>query len=125
LTFIDLVLSALSVSHIRRVCSPCGAREKYAITKEGLSEIGLKPCKTLSKTLDSVLAWLVANYPCEIVYKQAIAKQIVVEKLGIANAAFINEPRIFPSIADCVIAAETAEVFEIKTEFDSPSRLTK
>lgn len=63
------------------------------------------------------------SYRSEYFYKNLIAKKLFRGKHKCANATLLNEFRIGGAIADCVFVNGQGNVYEIKTEFDSPEKL--
>lgn len=63
------------------------------------------------------------KYRNEYVYKNAIIKKILLGKHTLNTAYMINEFRVGNSKADCVIFNGTSTVYEIKSEFDTFTRL--
>lgn len=63
------------------------------------------------------------GYRTEYFYKNLITNNLFVGRHKAANSAVLHEFRIGDSIADTVLVNGTGTVYEIKTEFDDPSKL--
>lgn len=74
--------------------------------------------------LDAGLKELGRGYRCEYVYKAAIASRIVFGKHSPRTASLAIELNVAGSIVDAAVFNGTSTAYEIKTEFDSPTRLT-
>jgi hypothetical protein len=74
--------------------------------------------------LDAGLNELGRDYRCEYVYKAAIASRIVFGKHSPRTASLAIELNVAGSIVDAAVFNGTSTAYEIKTEFDSPVRLT-
>lgn len=86
-----------------------------------LSQLDLK--KDLSSFFNDMYFLLSKNYRNEYVYKNTIIKKILLGKHSLNTAYLINECRVGNSKADSVILNGTSTVYEIKSEFDTFSRL--
>ena len=62
-------------------------------------------------------------YRCEYVYKNELIK-LLLKKYGTRNSVYFNEFRVGNSIADMVMFNGESKAFEIKTEYDTPRRLS-
>lgn len=62
-------------------------------------------------------------YRTEYFYRNLIASKLFVGRHRASNSALLNEFRIGDSVADCVLVNGHGTVYEIKTEFDNPSKL--
>ncbi|SLJ76183.1 sce7726 family protein [Mycobacteroides abscessus] len=78
------------------------------------------PDMPLGAAFDTAYSQLVAAYRCEYVFKTELIHQSLRAE-PTANA-LVGMP-VFTSIADVVVAGQTATAFEIKTDLDSFSRL--
>lgn len=67
--------------------------------------------------------YLSKNYRNEYVYKNAIAKNILLGKHSLNTSFMLQEVRVGSCKADTVVLNGTANVYEIKTELDSLDRL--
>jgi hypothetical protein len=79
---------------------------------------------TVASLMDAGLEELGRNYRCEYVYKAAIASRIVFGKHSPRTASLAIELGVDGSIVDAAVFNGTSTAYEIKTEFDSPIRLT-
>ena len=92
------------------------------IAESGLS--GELPLAATNRTLiETIYRLLMRHYRCEYVYKNAIAKKILVGRHRLADATMATELRCDTSKADFVILNGTSTVYEIKTELDNLDRL--
>jgi hypothetical protein len=114
----------LGSAHLRKVArhgrrlGPDDASELEAL---GLMERG----DTIGDGLNRLHSTLQKNYRIETVYKNAIARKLLVGRHGLRSATLLQELRVNNSILDMVLLNGVCEAFEIKTEFDSPDKLHK
>lgn len=80
--------------------------------------------ETIGQLLASAYQSLLQEYRHEYLYKSALLNQHVLRHHSLDNTILLNEFRIGKSVADAVLINGTNKVFEIKTELDSPDRLT-
>lgn len=73
--------------------------------------------------LDRMFRELEQRYRCEYVYKNAIVRNLLLEKHSPSEAVLATELRCGGSKADVVILNGTSTVYEIKTELDNLDRL--
>lgn len=66
---------------------------------------------------------LLANYPNEYIYKNLIAKKILLGRHSLNTATMLSEFRVGNNKADCVILNGKSTCYEIKTDYDSLVRL--
>jgi len=78
---------------------------------------------SLGEFLDEVYETLLKNYRFEYVYKNIIAKKILLARHSLDTSHMLTEFRVGSSKADVVILNGEMTVYEIKSEFDSFSRL--
>lgn len=64
-------------------------------------------------------------YRCEYVYKNEIINQLLLKAYGTRDTIAFNEFRIGNSIVDFAMMNGESKAFEIKTQFDTPRRLSK
>lgn len=81
--------------------------------------------KTLGELFEFGFGEINKKYPNEYVYKNAIAKNIVLGRHSLNTSFMINELQSANSKVDCVVVNGTLTVYEIKTEFDNFRRLDK
>lgn len=72
---------------------------------------------------NDIYSLLLSKYRNEYVFKNVIIKKILLGKHTLNTAYMINELRVGNSKADCVIFNGTSTVYEIKSGFDTFSRL--
>lgn len=80
--------------------------------------------QSIADMLDAGLDELGKTYRCEYVYKAAIASRIVFGRHSPRTASLAIELGVDGSIVDAAVFNGTSTAYEIKTEFDSPTRLT-
>lgn len=80
---------------------------------------------TLRELFESSYNQLLKNYRNEYVFKNAIAKKILLGRHSINSSRLFTELRVETSKADIVIFNGTTHVYEIKTELDTLERLEK
>lgn len=66
---------------------------------------------------------LIKNYRNEYVYKNALVSKLVVGRHRLHNISCFSEFPVWDVIADVVVVNGTTTVYEIKTQYDSLSRL--
>ena len=114
----------LGSAHLREVSRSGGGRGPGDAAE--LRSLGLMgPGDTIADALGVLYRVLQKDYRNETVYKNAIARKLFVGKHGLRAATLLQELRINKSIVDMVLLNGVCEAFEIKTEFDSPSKLRK
>lgn len=92
-----------------------------------LRKLQVAPAKargTVASLMDAGLEELGRSYRCEYVYKAAITSRIVFGKHSPRTASLAIELGVDGSIVDAAVFNGTSTAYEIKTEFDSPTRLT-
>lgn len=72
----------------------------------------------------SAYEYLRTVYRSEYYYRNLIATKLFVGRHRAAGAVLLNEFRVGASVADCVLVNGRGIVYEIKTEYDSPEKLT-
>lgn len=92
------------------------------ISDSGLSS-ELPGCMTNKTIFESIYSMLQQHYRCEYVYKNSIARKILLGRHKFAGATMATELRCDMSKADFVILNGTSTVYEIKTELDNLDRL--
>jgi hypothetical protein len=85
----------------------------------------INPTTTFGQFLDLVYCLLIKNYRNEYIYKNVITNNILLGKHSLADSHMLTEFRVGNNKADVVILNGTSSVYEIKSEFDSFSRLHK
>ncbi len=92
------------------------------IKDSGLLEI-LPPSATYHTLLETVYGLLQRHYRCEYLYKNSIARKILIGRHRFADATMATELSCGTCKADFVILNGTSTVYEIKTELDNLDRL--
>jgi len=80
---------------------------------------------SLGEFFDIIFNFLLKNYRNEYVYKNLIANKILLGKHSLKTSQILMEFRIGKNKADFIILNGTSTVYEIKTEYDSFTRLDK
>lgn len=80
---------------------------------------------TLGNFFDSIFKFLLKNYRNEYVYKNVIANKILLGRHSLNTSQMLTEFRVGKNKADVVILNGTSTVYEIKSEYDSFTRLQK
>jgi hypothetical protein len=94
--------------------------------RELLQRCGLHSAQqewNLAHSLEKVYEHLKVNYRCEYVYKNEIARQLLLEKHPDKSATLLREVTSDKAIADIVIVNGNTVAYEIKTELDNFDRL--
>lgn len=94
--------------------------------RELLQRCGLHSAQqewNLAASLDKVYDHLKVNYRCEYVYKNEIARQLLLKKHPDKSATLLREVTSDKAIADIVIINGNTVAYEIKTELDNFDRL--
>lgn len=114
----------LGSAHLRKV-----ARHGRLLGSNDASELqalGLMDSReTIADALNRLHVTLQKSYRVETVYKNAIARELLMGRHGLESATLLQELRVNNSIVDMVLLNGVCEAFEIKTEFDSPEKLRK
>jgi hypothetical protein len=122
----DLNISALNIfsnSHFKKVLS----QPDYPLLEKKMSKYSdVLGCgyTTRREALEILYHYLILNYRCEYIYKNFITKRILLGKYSLNTSNLINELRVGSSLADLVLFNGESKVYEIKTELDSPERLS-
>ena len=108
---------------LKELCSTGNSKKLRKILDELnlLYQVDLK--KNLESFFNDVYKILLKNYRNEYIYRSIIIKKILLGIHSLNTAHLINECRVGNSKADCVILNGTSTVYEIKTQFDTFSRL--
>lgn len=78
---------------------------------------------TLEKWFDFFYSILQVHYQCEYVYKNSLAIDLYLKRHDLQKSVLIDELRSGSSRADLAVMNDTSTVYEIKSEYDSFSRL--
>jgi hypothetical protein len=79
--------------------------------------------RTVGEFLEAAYSYLNAGYRAEYIYKNTIARKILLGRHSIATTRMFTEFRVEQSKADVVLVNGTTTAYEIKTELDSLERL--
>ena len=86
---------------------------------------GRSRCRTAEDYLTWAYNTLLRHYPCEYVYKNEFLNRVVLKhRLG-RNCVVVSEFKAAGAIADFAVFGDEAWAFEIKTDLDSPRRLSE
>jgi hypothetical protein len=96
---------------LSEVCSNSGLLEQ------------IDPSMPLSQFFDWIYNILFKNYRNEYIYKNVIANKILLGKHSLNTSHMLSEFRAGKCKADVVVVNGTSTVYEIKSEFDSFTRL--
>ncbi len=77
----------------------------------------------LTRFFDWIYDYLFKNYRNEYIYKNVIANKILLGKHSLNTSHMLTEFRVGKCKADAVVVNGTSTVYEIKSEFDSFTRL--
>jgi len=88
---------------------------------------GLRSCNNRKITYKDLFAraykYLQKNYRSEYLYKNNVARQLLLKRHSLQIASLLSEFRVGESKADVVILNGTSTVYEIKTDYDNFDRL--
>lgn len=98
-----------------------GKQMKKLLKKTGAE---LKDKCTLKDIINASYNHLSTHYRHEYLYKSALLNSYVLNNYSLEDTILLNEFKIGKSKADAVLVNGTNKVFEIKTELDSPERLS-
>jgi hypothetical protein len=79
--------------------------------------------KTIGEFYEKTHQHLIRHYKNEYIYKNAIARKIVIGKHKLSNIAFFNEFKVWSNYVDALVVNGCITAYEIKSEYDSYSRL--
>ena len=85
----------------------------------------IDPATQLCDFFDQVHALLFRSYRNEYIYKNAIARKILLGVYSLNTASMLTEFRAGACKADAVVLNGTSTVYEIKSEYDGMNRLTR
>ncbi len=100
-----------------------GKSKKFDLILNSISTLDKKN-KTHGELFDFLHLNMIKSYRNEYVYKNAIANKIVLGRHKFKNISFFTELFVWGVIADVVVANGTTTAYEIKTAYDSFSRLS-
>jgi len=83
------------------------------------------PTTLLRDLFDQVYEWLFRTYRNEYIYKNAIARKILLGVHSLNTTSMLTEFRAGRCKADAVVLNGTSTVYEIKSAYDSMERLTR
>lgn len=117
-----LLSNAFSGSVVRDIAAGKKSEKLYEILLRS-NLLGLIKNKTYAELFEYIYDLLLCHYRSEYIYKNAIASKIAIGRHKLADIAYFSEFNAWNSIADVVIANGTTTAYEVKTEYDSFSRL--
>jgi len=123
-------LRAVAKLFSRGVLKGLSEQDGLAVFRGLVRESGLldevRACRTtIGDALDRAFDTLVASYRNEYVYKNLVARQLMLDLHSADDAVLLSEFRAYESLADLVILNGTSSVYEIKSELDNLTRLDK
>jgi hypothetical protein len=121
---LNISLSGIfSNSHFERICN--GEPDTFIDTKisKYKDNFDFRDTVPRKKILESFYSYLLSEYRCEYIYKNIIAKKILLGIHSLNTSTLLNEFKVGSSWADCILINGEATLYEIKTELDSPERL--
>lgn len=112
---------------LRGLSEECGLKPFREVLRESglIDETRAEQKPTIGDVLNLGFDYLVSEYRNEYVYKNLIARQLMLDQHAPGEASLLSEFRAYESLADLVIVNTTSCVYEIKSELDSLSRLDK
>lgn len=87
-------------------------------------DIGSRSSVTYADVIRKIYRTIRKKYCCEYVYKNEFITKILINQYGTSKTVAFNEFKIPPSIVDIALFNGESKAFEIKTEYDSPKRLS-
>jgi hypothetical protein len=112
-TVMDSLAQTGSSGYLTEVC-----------TNSGLT-VQVDPSMTLGQFFDWIYGILCSKYRNEYIYKNVIANKILLGKHSLNTSHLLTEFRVGKCKADVVVLNGTSTAYEIKSEFDSFTRLEK
>ena len=86
---------------------------------------GIKEYDSYFDYIQYIYSTLTKSYRCEYIIKNEIINQLLLKKYGKKETVAFNEFHVGDSIVDLAMMNGESKAFEIKTELDSPQRLSK
>jgi len=121
--------AALSRLFSSRVIRELASMGRSPLATQILRETGadrmLGATVSLGESFDIFLKVLFRSYRSEYVYKNAIANKVLLGRHSLNTASMLTELRVLNCVADVVILNGSSCVYEIKSEFDSMTRLRR
>lgn len=117
-----------------QICSKTLSRPVFTALAKGadplkilaplLEQLAEREIRSVSATLELAFGHLRSHYRNEYVYKAAVIDRIVFGRHSPATSAVGMELHVGKSIVDIAIFNGTSTAYEVKSELDSPRRLT-
>lgn len=124
-TDLNISISGIfSNSHFKRVIEGSEHSLLDAKIEKYQDLFDLREHHSYGEALSVFYDYLLSDYRCEYVYKNLITRKILLGRHSLNTSTLINEFRIASSLADVVLINGKSTVYEIKTELDSPDRLS-
>jgi len=121
-----VVLSRLLSAGVLKQLAKDGAS---SLADELLAECGflgeISPETPLHQFFEETFAFLSRTRRTEYVYKNAIAKNILLGTHSLNTSFMLTEFRAAACKADCVVLNGTSNVYEVKSDYDSMDRLAR
>lgn len=115
------LFSYASWSKTMRDGTPTDVFNVYQKYDEGLQ---LGESLTYAAYLEWVYRYLLKSYRNEYVYKNELVNKYIVRRFGKTSSVAVNEFRVGDAIADITLFNGESKCFEIKSDLDSPQRLS-
>jgi len=113
--FTPLVLDSVAENghseYLTEVCGNSGIMQNIDVSLQ------------FSDFLDTIYNLLFKNYQNEYIYKNIIADKLLLDRHSVEDSRMLTEFRVGKCRADVVILNGTSTVYEIKSQFDSFTRL--
>ena len=101
-------------------------KKEYSFTNKRINKhISFQPPLKNKGLIEFIYQELHNNYKNEYLYKNALINKLLLGRYSLNTTTIINEFKIGNSIADFVLLNGEVRIFEIKTELDSLSKLSK
>lgn len=103
-------------------------RRSYALSSainESRHKLPRTPRLTYAGVLDHIYDELAARYRCQYLYKNELARSLILGGHGVGGATLLAEVRVRDCVADLAVITDTSTAYEIKSELDSVARLGK
>jgi len=124
-TCVPALARIFSAAVIDELASKGRSSIAVAILKEAGIYREFDPTTLLCDFFDQVHALLFRSYRNEYIYKNAIARKILLGVHSLNTASMLTEFRAGACKADAVVLNGTSTVYEIKSAYDSMERLTR
>lgn len=115
--------TVFSTAAFRRIMTEASdAHVEHTLFELG-RQLKVQPWTSRKAIIDLAFDLISAQYRSEYYYKNLIATKLFVGRHKAARSALLHELKIGTSVADCVLVNGRGTVYEIKTEYDAPTKL--